>query len=95
MWISDFTLLQGVDAAQLSETCLKSQHPATQTFPFKGEESDCAANRSLVVSSLLRSHDSMDLNQTHKTHDMAKSSPLSSSPVTVVLTETCAYACAR
>lgn len=69
----------------LTEQCLKFQLPATQTFPFNGrEELDCAANRSLVVS---RSHDFMELHQTHKTHDMAKSSPLLSFPFTVVLTE--------
>ena len=39
---------------QFDEPCLKPQLPATQTFPSNvREELDCAANRSLVVSSFL------------------------------------------
>lgn len=62
---------------RLAELHQKSQLPATQTFPSNGrEELDCGANRSLVVSFASRSHDFMELHQTHKTHDMAKSSPV-------------------
>lgn len=47
-----------------------SQLPATQASPFNGgEELDCAANRSLVVSFVCGSHDFMELNQTLRTHD--------------------------
>lgn len=59
-----------------------SQLPATQAFPFNGgEELDCAANRSLVVSFVCRSHDFVELNQTLRTHDMAEISPLLSCAV--------------